>query len=185
MVVSSSTDRAVANRIALAAIRAILDGATPFALTAEGRHVRVEVDRVAPPQAPSQPLIGLNLSENNALPSGVRLRCSWEGGQVVLVARLGWWPPKGTNSDLVGLRVAIESTNQEIVWTTVAIPATDRRDGDVVDVLVSFSLFTRKGEEADETARLGPALKAAITRSGLPLASEWRVKAFSMTIPTG
>lgn len=177
------TDNAAANQIALAATRSILDAATPFTLKIEGKEVTVEVERTPPPVAPLRPLVGLDAAPD--FPRGVRARCSWPGGHVSLNIGIRWWPPKGAHGDLLGVRVSLDRTDQEIVWTTIAIPAAEARPGEVVPVMAAFSLFRRKGEDAAVTETLGEALKAIVERSGLLLPSGWRVQLCSMAIPSG
>lgn len=182
----TATERADANRIALHAVRSILDAARPMNLTVEGAAVEVQVERL--PSAPWPPyrLEGLDEATDGPLPRAVRATCSWEGGRTELLVSADWWRTKGRYRHLVGLRAAVVSTSQEIVWSTVALPLREQADGQTVPIPTSFSPFKRKDEDAERVLREHTyPLKAAVDRSGLPLLSPYRLEAFSIRLPDG
>jgi 5-methylcytosine-specific restriction protein B len=180
------TERADANRIALRAVRFVLDAARPIKLTVQGTTVDVQVEHL--PSAPWPPyrLEGLDEATDGPLPRAVRATCSWEGGSTVLLVSADWWRTKGRYRHLVGLRAAVGSTSQEIVWTTVALPLRDQGDGPIVPIPISFSAFKRKDEDGHRVLleRTVP-LKAAVDRAGLPLLSPYKLEAFSIRLPDG
>jgi MoxR-like ATPase len=63
---------------------------------------------------------------------------------------------------------------------TVALAFLDEPEGDEFPVVASFNSYKRKGAIAEGVPA---ALKAAVKRSGLPLASPWRVEVFRVRVP--
>lgn len=183
---TTTTERADANRIALRAVRSILDAARPTRLTVEGTAVNVEVERLPAAPWPPYRLEGLDEAADGPLPRAVRAACSWEGGSTTLLLSASWWRTKGRYRHLMGLRAGVVSTGQEIVWTTVALPLRDQEDGHTVPVPTSFSPFKRKDEDPERVLREHTyPLKAAVDRSGLPLLSPYRLEAFAIRLPDG
>ena len=175
-----------ANRIALRVIRAILDAATRFELDVEGTPIAVRVDKLPPSPWPSRGLAGLDEATDGPLPQAQRVSCSWTGGSTELLVSVRWWATKGDYRDLLGIRVAIASTGQEIMWTTVTIRLRTRADGEEVPIPAAFAAFKREGEDADEISRLlSRPLQAAVARAKLPRVSPWNVEAFLVKLPNG
>jgi MoxR-like ATPase len=173
------------NRIALRAIRALFSAPPPAELTVEGRAVRVTAEPLPPQDWPADGLPGIRIDTDGPLPIPVRVRCDWGSGSTALVLRTGWWPRMHTYAGLLGIDVRLESTGQEIVWTTVALAVRNAEDGEA-PIYAQFSLFTRQGEQADAMlARWGLPLQKLVERSGLKLGSPWRVVPFSVKVPSG
>jgi MoxR-like ATPase len=183
---ATTTERADANRIALRALRAILDAAAPTKLTVEGTVVDVQVERLPAATWPLRGLDGLDETADGPLPRATRLKCAWTGGSTELLMSVAWWQTKTVYRHLVGLRTSIASSGQEIGWITVALQLRKGRDGERVPIPSSFSAFKRRDENADEVLeRQSYPLKAAVDRSGLPLVSPWRVETCSILLPGG
>lgn len=181
-----TTERTDANRIALHAVRSILNAAEPLKLTVEGTPVDVQVERLPAAPWPPYRLEGLDEATDGPLPRSVRASCSWDGGSAVLLVGADWWRTKGRYRHLVGLRAAVGATGQEIMWTTVALPIRDSRDGETVPVPTSFSPFKRKDEDPERVLREQTLpLKEAVTRSGMPLLSPYKLEAFAIRLPEG
>lgn len=182
----ATTDRPDANRIALRALRSLLDAAAPMDLTVVAAPVHVEVERLPAAPWPARGLQGLDQAADGPLPRAVRLRCTWPGGSTELLFSVAWWQTNGAYRHLVGIKISVVSTNREIVWTTVALRLRDRLDGEVVPIPVAFSTWRRKDEDSEEKFRQRSLpLKAAVERAELPLVSPWNMEAFSVRLPGG
>ncbi|WP_437599085.1 AAA family ATPase [Sorangium sp. So ce590] len=182
----ATTDRPDANRIALRALRSLLDAAAPMDLTVEGAPVHIAVERLPSAPWPARGLEGLDQDADGPLPRAVRLRCTWPGGSTELLFSAAWWQTKGAYRHLVGIKINVVSTNREIVWTTVALRLRDRLNGEVVPVPALFATWRRKDEDFEEKFRQRSLpLKAAVERAGLPLVSPWNMEVFSIRLPGG
>ncbi|WP_437854487.1 AAA family ATPase [Sorangium sp. So ce363] len=183
---AATTDRPDANRIALRALRSLLDAAAPMDLTVEARPVQVAVERLPAAPWPARGLEGLDQAVDGPLPRAVRLRCTWPGGSTELLFSVAWWQTMGAYRHLVGIKVNVVSTNREILWTTVALRLRDRLDGEVVPVPAAFSTSRRRDEDSEEAFRQRSLpLKGAVERAGLPLVSPWNMEAFAVRLPDG
>ncbi|MFO0590593.1 MAG: AAA family ATPase [Polyangiaceae bacterium] len=181
---TSGADRADANRMAIRALRAILEAATPLTLTVEGASIEVRIERLPPATWPVRGIEGLDEDADGPLPGAVRARCSWAGGSTELLFRAHWWQTKGAYRHLLGLKCTVDATDQEIGWSTVALPLRRAKDGERVPIWMSFSPFRRKDESAEEVLNQHSyPLKAAVERSGLPLFSEWRAEVCVIGVP--
>jgi MoxR-like ATPase len=200
---AASRPRADANRIALGAIRSILEAAAPLTLTVEGARVTVDVTKLPPRSWPAEAELGLDEAADGPWPSPVELGCRWEGGRarLILSAAVGRGQARAPGGPPIGLRIATAEGDRSVVWVSVPLARREGRDGERVWVGASFSLLRHKGSEgpsakaaaegagaglADQAARArGAALKGAVGRSGLPLASPWYVEAFAVRLPEG
>jgi MoxR-like ATPase len=174
-----------ANRVALRALRAILDAAAPAQIAVEGATVDVQIERLPAAPWPAQGLLGLDAAADGPLPRAVRLHCTWLGGSAELLLSVGWWKTSTAYRHLIGVRTSVAATNQEIGWITVALALREGRDGELVKVGASFSPFKRKDQDAEIATGNKAQLQAVVHRSGLPLVSPWWVEAFSVELPGG
>ena len=182
----SSADRPDANRIALRALRRLLDGAAPLKLTVEGTSIDVQVERLPSPPWPARALEGLDENTDGPLPRAVRARCTWSGGSTEILLRVSWWQTRTAYRHLVGLRCSVASSDQEIGWTSVGLFLKRAADGSAVPMPMSFSAIKRRDEDAEDVLeRQSYPLKAAVDRSGLPLVSPWRAEVCSIRLPSG
>ncbi len=178
-----AADRPDANRIALAAVRAVLGAAAPFDLTVEGRHVKVTVARLPAERWFQGGISGLDPVSDGPLPGAVRATCRWEGGEVDVVVSAA---RSNTTRHRNLLSIQTRAFGRQIVWTTVAAAVRDAVDGALVPVSGSCALFTIKDEVVpEEKGGLSRALKKAVARSGLPPLSESRVRLFDVNVPSG
>lgn len=180
-----ATARPDANRLALRAVRAILDAAAAMQLTVEGTPIDIQVERLPAPPWPPGGLLGLDEAADGPMPRAVRLKCSWPAGHTELLLGVKWWQTNTAYRHLVGVRTAVASTNQEIGWITVALALREGHDGESIQVGTSFSPFKRKEQDAEAASNQKAQLKAAVHRSGLPRISPWWVEAFQVKLPGG
>ncbi|WP_437671966.1 hypothetical protein [Sorangium sp. So ce131] len=185
MTQSSPTARADANRIALRAVRAILDAAEPLKLSVVGTPVDVQVDRLASPPWPARGLLGLDEAVDGPLPRAVLVGCSWPGGSVDLLLQVAWWQTTNAYRHLTRIKAAIALTNQEISWISVALALREGQDGQSVAIGTSFSPFKRKEHDVETALRRKHQIKTAVDRSELPLISPWWAETFSVKLPEG
>lgn len=173
------------NRTALRAIRAVFSAPPPKEIVVEGRTVRITTEPLPPQDWPADGLPGIRVDTDGPLPIPMRVRCDWDAGSTVFVLRTGWWPRAHVYAGLLGIDVRVESTGQEIVWTTVALAVKGAKNGEA-PIYAQFSLFKRQGEQANAMlARWGLPLQKLVERSGLKLGSAWRVVPFLVKVPSG
>jgi hypothetical protein len=139
--------RADANRIALRAVRAILDAATDLDLSLDGTPVHVTVERLPPEPWPANGLEGLDPTIDGPLPGAVRLDCRWQGGSTKLVLSASWWQTFGRYRHLIGIRARIAVTKRELMWITVGRPIQLVADGP------SAALPSRRANNEHEAAK--------------------------------
>ncbi|MDC0680281.1 DEAD/DEAH box helicase family protein [Sorangium atrum] len=175
-----------ANRIALRAVRAILDAAEPFEVPVED-----SVITVVPQRLPADPwptgTWGLDEGKDGPWPSPVLYNCSWPGGktQIVAAAMRG----SGRYRDLVAIALSTRRGPQQLVWINIA--ACLRADeGREVTLEASFALAKRipdKLKEKQRRTQRSIAVKNLVGRSSLPLVhtSEASMDAFRLTLPEG
>lgn len=174
-----------ANRLALKAVRSILDAAEPIELSIEGTRVRVEISRLPSKPWPANGILGLEEAEDGPWPQPVVLHCSWEGGSTELIAsaeRAG-----SPHRDLVCLLIATRSIPQQLVWINVAAWLRDE-EGPDIEFVGWFSLAKRKSEDAHQTRRQkerAEALKQIVGRSGLSIHRTSSIHAFTIRLPDG
>lgn len=188
----SSAPRSGASLVALEAVASILDAAAPLELIVEGTLVTVSIarDRSPAAQRPSAP------DGHKALPGPVRLDCRWCGGSATLVlsAAVSRGPTRARGLAPVGARIATHLSDRTIVWVSLPpLPREPRGDaGARLGIGASFSVLHPVHPEQRAEARAkespdarGAALRSAVGRAGLPLASPWYVEAFAVRLPEG
>jgi len=139
-----------ANRIAIRALRSVLEAAHPFRVSIGGVDVDVmpRVEDVAWPPGPHE----LDESVDKPWPKAVSLQCSWPGGFVEMEARAVFWRAKGPYQGRIGLKIATLPLNREIMWSFVTPRILASEPGRSVAIPVSLALFAREGER--DTKRL-------------------------------
>lgn len=183
---SATTTRPDANRLALRAVRAILDAAhTGMGFPIEGKWIDIAVERLPAAPWPAGGLLGLDEATDGPLPRAVRLTCHWLEGHTELLLGVKWWQTNTAYRHMIGIRTSIASTGQEIGWITVALALGKGHDGERIQVGASFSPFKRKEQDAEESSSQKAQLKAVVYRSELPLASPWWIEAFQVKLPEG
>ncbi len=177
------TGRVDANRMALNAVRAVLDSAEAFEVVVEEKRVVVAVQRLPPELWPKGGLSGLDAKTDGPLPGAIRARCRWEGGETTVVVSIGW-AATGTYRQAVAVQARV--FGKQIVWSSVAATLKSAADGATVPISGWCALYTQKDEVAsDEKPALSRALKSVVARSGLPLLSESRIRLFEVGVPAG
>ena len=174
-----------ANRIALRAIRSILDAAHPFETTVVDKPVTVEVSRI--PQRPWPDFArAVTEAEDGAWPRGVGVRARWDGGQVGLLVDCRSWT-SGDHVGLVGLVVRLENAQRELLWITLPHSLANAADGDEATAKASFAISKRKHASPNHDAVKAGAelLKELVRKSGLPILSRSVSGAFTVRVPGG
>ena len=135
---------AEANRVALSALRAILDAAHPFEVTIAGSTVKVVPQaRATPwPEGPHE----LREQADGPWAPTVLLECEWQGGRVQLEARVGFWRGRGRYQGQIGLLVVTVPLNREILWSSVTTRILTTGPQHPAIIPVSLVLFAREGE---------------------------------------
>jgi MoxR-like ATPase len=171
-----------ANKIALRAIRAILDAAESFEISVDGVTVVVEPHRLGPPPWPSSAW-GLDETKDGPWPQPVMLQCSWPGGKTDIVAsaeRAG-----GKYDNLVSILLSTRLTGQQLVWINIAAGLRADLTTDETEFSAWFSLATRIPDDPEEKRRRAKriaAVRSVVKRSGLPLSSEASIEAFRLSL---
>jgi hypothetical protein len=170
--------RADANRIALRAVRTILDGATAVSLKVHGKDVECTLQRKAPQAWPSE-AADLNPSSDGPWPSPVEFACKWDGGQctVTLSAELG----SGKYNNEISIRAGIPY--QHLIWINVSRAIADARDGTTVRPQ-AWIMLTKRGD-ADLVARMAHAMRAIVAEADLPLGTQSRMIPCDIEVPGG
>jgi MoxR-like ATPase len=170
-----------ANRIALQAVRAILQAAEPFEIDVEGTLVRVQLERRPPPPWPSGTW-GLDERLDGPWPQAVLLECAWEGGRTTLVAE-GQRAGSGYQG-LVAILFSALLVPQQLVWINIAAAVQNGLDEQSFEGW--FSLSTRipddPGGQRRRLARI-EGIRRLVGRSGLAKGSSTRIDAFTLSIP--
>lgn len=174
-----------ANRIALKAVRTILDAAEPFEISIEDAKITVEAQRL-----PAEPwpvdAWGIDEKQDGPWPQAVLFDCSWQGGKTQIIASAE--RASGKHRDLVSILLSVRLTSQQLVWINIA--AWLREDaGDEIPFEAWFSLSTRIPDDPEEKRRRAQRIltvKTLVRRSGLPVSSDSsNVDAFSIMLPDG
>jgi MoxR-like ATPase len=173
-----------ANRMALKAVRSILDAAEPFDVTIEDTKIKVEPQRL-----PAEPwpvgTWGIDEKQDGPWPQPLLLECSWQTGKTQLIASAQL--AGGRYQDLVSLLFGVRLTQRQLVWVNVAALL---REGSGPEVSFSalVGLLTRIPDEHDEKLRRAQriaTIKSLVRRSGLPRASDAALDAFKIMLPLG
>ena len=175
------------NKIALHAAKAALDAATLLEIELEGTAVRVvpEPRQAVPwPTLPeNRPLEGITESQDGPWPSPVRLRCSWNGGEVLLELRLNIWRQRGQYEGHLALQAVTVPRNREILWVNLTKRILDGLKLGKCSIPANFALWTREGER--NALPLTDALVHSAKKAGLPPLSSTQFLLFELTLPDG
>lgn len=177
-----------ANKLSLRVIRKILLAAQPHELEIAGKRVEVQVTQLPGGEWPRESMQGLVEAEDGPWPRGVRLACTWAGGQVELQMDVDFWRhTKDTHKHQTAIKVEIVGHPRGLVWTTVAFKLKNAADGDTASIDASASLVTRKALDASSEHRraVARAMKDLVAGSGLPMLSESRVEICKVEVPGG
>lgn len=173
-----------ANRIALRAVRSILQAAEPFEVDVEGTPVKVGVERRAPPPWPAGAW-GLDERLDGPWPQPVLLQCTWEGGETSLTAEA--LRAAGAYKGLVAILFRSLLVPQQLVWINVAASLQDDDDEEKA-LWGSFALSTRIPDDPAQQRRRDAYIASArrlIGRSGLKVVPPSWTHAFTVSIPDG
>jgi len=175
------------NKIALRAAKAALDAATLLEIALEGTAVRVvpEPRQAVPwPTLPeNRPLEGITESQDGPWPSPVRLRCSWNGGEVLLELRLNIWRQRGQYEGHLALQAVTVPCNREILWVNLTKRILDGLKPGKCSIPANFALWTREGER--NALPLTEALVHSAKKAGLLPVAATQFLLFELTLPDG
>jgi hypothetical protein len=157
-----------ANRIALHAIRGLLEGARPMTLEVAGRPVEVRPSEPRPTPWPAATLAGLSEAEDGPWPPTIRVSCAWEGGQTTLEVSARLWSRGDAN---VAFAVQEVGAQAALTFVNLARLIGTHPDAGAVSVSGYFAVRTRKGDDVRGRAKQAAALKRLVQESKLPLLS--------------
>ncbi len=179
--------RSDANKIALRALRSMLDAAKPFEVEVAGKKVNCAVARRAPESWPDRELAGLDRAvDGPTWPGAVDVECNWPAGRTTLRVLVSHWRSTGRYRHQVGVRVRFADRRRTLLWITVPVAVGDAADGTSAKVRASVSTFQRKADSlSDAGERLNDALQDALAESGLPLASARIPEVGEIEVPSG
>jgi AAA domain (dynein-related subfamily) len=169
-----------ANRIALAASKAILAAARPIELDIAGARVSCGVRQLEAPDWPGSEVTGVDVTRDGPWPAPVELDCQWEGGQAKLELSVEPWDLSSGYSGQFGLRVRLCPGNRSLVWSTVSAVIGDAEDGTSVPVPGWYALVKRRDASGEP---LRQALRGLVATAGIPLLSTSRVQLFRVELP--
>lgn len=166
-----------ANRIALRAVRTILDGATAVSLKVHGKDVECSLARKAPQAWPKE-LVDLDPNTDGPWPSAAEFTCKWEGGQATLTlsAELG----SGRYANEVSLRAGVPY--QHLIWMNVCRTIGEAADGTTVKPEAWVILTKRKN---DLVTRMAEAMRNIVAEAGLPLGTQSKMLPCDVEVPGG
>ena len=171
-----------ANRIALRAIRAILEAANDFDVSLAGTDIQVHVTKQDVPEWP-RAMAGLDELEDGPWPAPVRIHCRWSDGSTELLAKANTWVRHASYGDCCG--ISIREGNQELLWITVALAIKQHPNGSRVSVPASVTLFRKReplGTDSDAGSR---AMTRVLRDAGLEFPTPRQVRAFEIDVPAG
>jgi energy-coupling factor transporter ATP-binding protein EcfA2 len=167
---------AQANRIALKALRSVLEAAHPFEASVAGAAIRVtaRMQDVAWPHGPHE----LDETTDGPWPKTALLDCAWQTGRVALEARAMFWRGSGRYKGHLGLQVVTTPLNREVMWTSVTQRILSSDPAHAVTIPVSLTLFAREGEK--DTERLMHTLIQQTRELGLEPQARTRFRLFDI-----
>ncbi len=173
-----------ANKVALRAVRAILQPVESFDLIVVDKIVRVELQRQPIEPWPGETW-GLREELDGPWPQPLLINCSWQGGKTQIIAsaeRAG-----AQYRDLVAIMFSTRLTSEQLVWIGIAALLKEGRERNI-PFTASFSLLKRIPTSQEDQKRREHrilAVKNVVRRSSLPLLADKRMDAFTMTLPEG
>jgi MoxR-like ATPase len=178
-------NRPDANAIGLRALRRILEAACDFDLQLAGQTVQIRAQHQPSVNWPRQ-VDGLDEQADGPWPTPVALTASWKGGGTDMVLCCDFWRGHGRHRHLVGLKVRIDPTRREVLWTTVPSYVWDREDGQIAPIPASVALSKPyPGESLAAFAGLGPKLRGVVAAASLPTLTPANVHLFDVAVPSG
>ncbi len=175
------------NKIALRAIRNIMDGAKPFEVEVAGTKVTCGVSRAAAaPAWPERGVRGLEPEADGPWPTPTDVECKWDGGHCWLQVQADYTRKQGRSHNFAGFRVRLRDRRQTLVWITVASLIGDADDGTTRKLQASVSTYKRKKDLDPELgAELNVAMRKLLAESGLPVVSAAYAEVCEIAVPSG
>lgn len=173
--------RADANRIALSAMRAILNVSGAFEVSVRGVAVSIEPTRSG--SAPWPRIVdGLDEERDGPWPAPLELRCHWSTGRTILMVSAETWGSHKTYNGVAAL--SIRDLTQALLWITAPAEIWPADDDSLVDVRADLSLKRRgvAGKEANAGAHK---IVEIVQAADVPFASAKRAEAFKIHVPSG
>src|SRR5205085_947361 len=155
------------NKIALRAIRSILDSARHFDLEIGETRVACRVSFGDAPPWPTDVVL-IAEADDGPWPRRVLVECTWPGGKCRFEVDIYIWPSGKYLGDLC-LSLYTDQ-GREVVFVNVANPIESARDGSTVKLGVRFWLSKRKSHVTEKViAGLNTGLRAVLADSMLPV----------------
>lgn len=173
-----------ANKIALQAVRQLLDAEVPQSLTVAGHEVAITAHRGGAARF-IDGIEGLDPERDGPWPEPLFIDCDWGKGRVrlQLSADRFQWSGGPERRRSVALAVHVNKSWQELIWITVGFTVWDKADGDAGRLLGSVSLSTRRGEDYGHVAALSAQLQRLAATDGLTFVGK-QVSLGSIRVPT-
>jgi hypothetical protein len=174
--------RTDANRIAIRAIRAILDAAHPLELAVAGTTVQCVASHRSADRWPEKALPGIDEGTDGPWPRTAAVACTWEGGRCSLevICR-----PNSRDGQLA-LSVYLGPRGSQLVWVNIPRRIHDAVDATLVHADAQAFLKKRKsGGTSDLQPRLSQILSSLTSASSIPMASQWNARLFDVEVPSG
>lgn len=167
-----------ANRLALGAVRAVLDAAHGFELVVAGSPVSVRVVGREPMAWPA-PVVGVDPEADGACPNDVELRCDWEGGGVsFFVSAI-----HARRDAAIVLAVRLRRGRHHLIAANNVSAMLVASDAPEIPIVTWFGV-KKRGRRPEQHA-LNRTLRALVSDSGLPMLGEAAVELFKVRLDDG
>lgn len=175
--------RTDANKIALRAIRSLLDGAKPFEIDVNGTRVACSVS--AQPEAPWPPEAGgLVAGEDGPWPRAIVVDCTWTNGKCRFSVDVYRWE-SGVYRDDLCVTVYTDQ-GREIVFVNVSNELEQVEDRGSAKLRVRFYVTKRKSHVSSEVAAaLNEGMRAVLGESELPIVGKNTAALCEVEAPSG
>ena len=168
------------NKIALHALRAILDAAVPGDLTIAGVKVVLEARRDESANYPRE-VPGLDPTIDGPWPPPLHVAATWETGKATVDVRVRVVDQgSGHRRGMVGVEAAV--SGQQLVWLTFPNLLADVADGQRVGVVGHATVFRRAGEDGSIVDQLKADQRRHLREHGLEFRSK-SVRLFELIPP--
>lgn len=175
--------RTDSNKIALRAIRTLLDSARPFEIDVNATKVAcgVTLGHIAPWPARGG---GLVESEDGPWPRSVTVDCRWSQGHCELVVDIFRWASGVYLHDLC-VNVVTDQ-GREVIFVNVSNELEDAEDGKPVKLGVRFFVTKRKSHVSSEiAAAINDGMRAVLADSQMPFIGKNTAELCELEVPSG
>lgn len=171
------------HKIALKAIRSILDGARPTELDVHGTRVACSITFGDAPTWPAE-VEGITESEDGPWPRKVTVDCTWTGGKCRFEVDVFHWASGIYIHDLC-LNV-VTAEGREVVFVNISNGVEQAEEGQLVKPGVRFFVTKRKSHvSAELVAGLNEGLRAVLEEAPLPIIGKNSAELCQIEVPGG